>query len=109
MWVEATTKLCVKLPEGNLVLEPGQPVNIPKEQAQLLIERAQGKVRLCDQAHSVSQKDSLAECSVVWRSDRIIQGLTKVEFIDNSSGQPWLLVCWQGDPIWIRGSLLCLE
>jgi hypothetical protein len=50
MWVEAITKLCVKLPEGSLILEPGRPVNIPKEQAQLLIKRAQGKVRPWDHA-----------------------------------------------------------
>ena len=107
MWIQASRIICVRFPEWSLVLQPGTPVNIPKEQAQLLIEKAKGTVHLCHRQNRViAQQDSLVEYSVTWRCNRIIRGPAKVECIDNSCGQSWLLVCWNDTPMWIRQSLL---
>lgn len=45
MLIESTTPLTVKLPNGDIRLTPGTPVEIPTAQARRLILKAQGKVR----------------------------------------------------------------
>ena len=45
MLIESTTPLTVKLPNGDIRLTPGVPVEIPTAQAYRLIIKAQGKVR----------------------------------------------------------------
>ena len=45
MLIEALAPLRIRLPERELSLVPGCPVNLPDTQAKRLLERAKGKVR----------------------------------------------------------------
>ena len=46
MLIEATKPLRVRLPQGELNLEPGKPVEMADEQARRLLVKARGKVRV---------------------------------------------------------------
>lgn len=46
LWIEATKPLTVRVPEGELHLLPGQPVDLPEDRAKKLLEKARGSVRL---------------------------------------------------------------
>ncbi len=48
MLIEALKPLTVCLPEGTLHLDPGQPVDLPTEQARQLLAKVPGKVRLVE-------------------------------------------------------------
>lgn len=45
MLIEAIIPLKVKLPTGDILLTPGVPVELPREQAYRLLVKANGKVR----------------------------------------------------------------
>ena len=53
MLIEATKPLTVRLPERELYLKPGYPVDLPDDQAKKLIERASGKVRAIEAAQVI--------------------------------------------------------
>ena len=97
--------VCVKLPEGELLLTPGKPISLPKKRAQRLIEKAQGKIRLCQPKRS-ARVEQMDKEVVTWRVGGTIRGPANVLLNDR---QIWFLVFWKGNLIWVSKRLLCSE
>jgi hypothetical protein len=96
MWVEAIKTVCVRFPEGDLRMEPGQPVDLSPDRAELLVTKGEGKIRFTCQYKAIN--------CVLWRRGRMIVGPGNLELDD---GPRWVLVSWKGDLRWISKSLLC--
>ncbi len=63
MLIESLVPLRVKLPSGHILLTPGVPVELPREQAYRLLVKANGKVRETTRDWSPTWKE-LAELTV---------------------------------------------
>ena len=52
MKVEALLPIRYRWPEGEVILAPGQPVNLPEDRARKFLVKAAGKVRLAEEGTS---------------------------------------------------------
>ena len=65
MLIEVLAPLTIRLPEGNVRLQPGQPVELLDQHARRLMEKAPGKVR---QVGMTARAKSLQGQVVQWDS-----------------------------------------
>lgn len=114
MLIEALTPLTVRLPERDLQLRPGEPVDLPDEQAAKLLAKALGKVRAVldsDEIPEIVVEPALSCRPVYWESmDGRLHGPAPVQFMART-GVPgrfqfWLCVDEHGRTVWIRDTLL---
>jgi hypothetical protein len=86
MLIEVSSPLTIKLPSGEVDLVPGQPVELPDEQARRLLKKAPGRARVITH---IIQAGSL----ITWtRGDGSVQdGLIDLIHVDDT-GTRWAFV-----------------
>lgn len=106
MLIEALYPLTVRLPNGDLQMEPGQPVDLPEAYATRLLEKLPQKVRRLD-ARPLIEPAAPNARPVFWETaDRLILGPAVPEFLAQVGAQFWVVVQYDGAPRWIRSDRL---
>ena len=86
MLIEASLPLTVRLPSGPIHLKPGQPVDLPDEQAKRLLEKAPNKVRMVQDASPLVRPGVTIE----WQGADLTMRQGLVDFLHvNAYGTTW--------------------
>lgn len=114
MLIEALAPLRLRLPERDLALRPGEPVELPDNQARRLMEKAGGKVRqVVRDAYGPLEMQAASPTArpIYWEStDGTWHGPVKPEYLGRSglgdSERFWVTVTYQDSILWICADLL---
>lgn len=112
MLIEASSPLTVRLPSGEIHLTPGQPVELPDEQAKRLLEKVPGKVRAVSSPEPITIEPASPNAKPVYweRADGRIYGPARVTDLakvgTGATEQFWVIVEYQGQPSWLRSDRL---
>jgi hypothetical protein len=103
--VETSQPLTIRRSSGDLRLVPGQPVDLPDEQALKLIAKAKGKVRAIP---SVLMEPAAANPRpIYWEAvDGQILGPALPEFLAQVGPQFWIVTTSEDHSRWIRSDRL---
>jgi len=117
--IEALYPLHIRRPGGDLHLLPGQLVELDAKEAQRLLTKAHGKVRVIAQEEIVIEPamkpDGNRLSPIFWeRADGSIVGPAQPEFFarvgcGNREEDFWLVIQFDGQTVWIRPDKLRTE
>lgn len=108
MLIEALRPLLVRLPDGDVQLEPGVPVELPDEHGQQLLRKAPDAVRrLSGPSQPVIEPAASNAKPIYWEhAEGRILGPAVPEFLAQVGEQFWVVVQYDGVPRWIRADRL---
>ncbi len=119
MKIEALHPLHIRRASGDLHLRPGCPVELPDEEAEKLLKKVPGKVRIVTEGGTTSEPavtaDGFPLKPVYWeRGDGSIVGPGQPEFFarigcGNREEDFWLVVLFDGETAWIRSDRMCTK
>jgi hypothetical protein len=113
--IEALTSLCIRLPDREVSLIPGQRVDLSNEHGHRLLEKVGNKVRRLSSPDSdesiVIEPASPTARPIYWEAmDGTWHGPVKPEFLGRTlSGHKerfWVIVTYNGNIRWIWSDLL---
>lgn len=106
MLIEALCPLTVRLPDGEVHLDPGMPIDLPEEHATRLLEKLPHKVRRVDERPLIEPAAPNAR-PVYWENaDGVILGPAVPEFLAQAGQQFWVIVQHEAMPRWVRADRL---
>ncbi len=112
MRIEALTPLKVHMNGRDLLLDPGQPQDLPDEEARRLLAKVPNKVRVVPSDEPVViepavRPDGSPLAPIYWE-DNIgqILGPAVPEFVARAGGDFWIVTTFEGNARWIRSDRL---
>lgn len=104
MMIEGLRPLCLVFPDCRVHLVPGHPMYFTDYQASRVLAKAAGKVRVV--RHDYVQAEFVEGETLVWKSESGMCGPAIVHVVDNGSEGRWLLVVYDGNPKWLRETIV---